>query len=219
VVVSNNMPIVDPWLSAPRLSAVVGQASADDVSVIAYEGVAIRVNAPDWLGSEPMVGELTKVSLGKNQIGIPDAISPASFQYTPTDEEDYPKIFNTFIRSEMGDAYARLVLLDYMLKDRSGTITGRFRTDISPGSTIAVEVIGGGKFSATTGDPRYLYGLVEAVTLNMNGGSGGTGSASTSLILRNVMTAQEHDGYLGILTEDRHPIFDAAFVGAKLTGE
>ena len=218
VVTSGNVGQVSPWADGPRYSAVIGQASADDVTPLAYEGATISVQAPHWLAAEPTIGKLTKVGLGKDEFGIPDGTNPEFQQYTPQDDENYTRIYNSFITSEMGNAYARLKLLNVMLKARTGSLTGRFRLDIAPGSTIAVEVIGGGKFSDSQ-EPRYIYGLVQSVVLKMDGGAGGTGNASTTLFLRNVMTAQEHDGYLGILTEEKHPVFQARYGGAKLTGE
>jgi len=218
VVLANNLGHVSPYASAPRYSAVIGQASADDISDLPYEGIAICVNAPDWLATEPSIGLLAKVALGKDKFGIPDAANPDAFQYTPTDEEDYAKIYNQFLKGKMGDSYAKLVLLNEMCSSRIGGITGRFRLDVAPGSTIAVGVVGGGKFSDSQ-EPRYIYGFVRRVRLAMSGGSGGIGNASTSFQLSNVLSAQEHDGYLGLMVEEKHPIYDARYDGAKLTGE
>jgi hypothetical protein len=217
-VTSENAGVVDPWQPGPRKSAVIGVADANDISILPLEGVTIRTGAPDWLGAEPQVGKLTKPSLGKFEFGIPDSGNPDANQYQPEEDEDYSLIYNAMLTSKMGDAYARLVLMNEMLRGRTGSLTGRFRLDIAPGSTIAIEVANGGKFVGNP-DPSYLYGLVQGVQLKMSGGGGGIGSASTTYSMINVMTAQEHDGYLGLVTEYKHPIFNARYMGAQLTGE
>jgi hypothetical protein len=112
------------------------------------------------------------------------------------------------------------MLLNFMLYTRQGSIDGRFRLDISPGSTIAIEIIGSGKFSGDNTEPKYVYGLVDSVVLTMNAGmEGGSGVAGTTFNLTNVRTGQEHTGYGGLLTEDAHPIYETAFRGTKLWTE
>lgn len=203
--------------------AIVGQASAEDAWAgpgVYVKGKIQKIYAPLWLQTQPLIGEVTRMSLGDNKMAIPDAVNPDAFQKVPNQDKDYIEIYNNYLTSDAGDAYAKVKLLDFLFQTRRGAVDGRFRLDISPGSTIAVEVIGGGKFSSAAGDPKYVYGLVTSVTLSMDsGGQGGTGRAGTSFQLSNIRTGQEQTGYGGLLTEDAHPIFDTAFRGAKLWTE
>jgi len=202
---------------------IVGQASAEDAWAgpgVYVKGKIIKIDAPMWLATEPLIGEITRNSLGKDQMAIPDAVNPDAFKIIPDTAEDYSEIYDNYLTSVTGDAYAKVMLLNFMLFTRQGSISGRLRLDISPGSTIAVEVIGGGKFSGGDSEPKYVYGLVDKVVLMMNaGGEGGTGIAGTTFSMTNVRTGQEHTGYGGLLTEETHPIYDTVFRGTKLWTE
>ena len=218
VVVSSAAAIPGPFQAAPKIGAVIGIASCEEVwggPVLPAAGETVRVDAPDWLAAETSVGYMTRQSLG-DRINVPDAVNPDAFLVVPEEEKDYRKIYNNYLSSEIGNKFAQTIMHDVMFNTRSGTVTGRFRLDISPGSTIAVELIGGGKFSDDN-EPRYVYGLVEETRITMNAGTaGGSGFASTSYRMTNIRTAQEHTGYGGYLTNDVHPLYDVAFRGTKL---
>lgn len=218
VVVSSGTSITHPYSGKPIVSAVVGEASAQKAfagPLLSVAGKTVKVQAPVWLANEPAIGKFTKISLGKDNMAIPDASNPGAFLFTPSGDEDYIETLNTFLRTETGDAFAKTVMYDVMLATRSAGLTGRFRLDIAPGSTIAVEVIGG-KFSQSAAN-RYIYGLVQGVTLEMNAGdAGGSGRAATTLGLSYVRTGQEHTGYGGYMTEDEHPLYKTAYRGTKL---
>jgi len=223
IVISEAIAQMDGFASQGITGVIVGQASAKDVWAgpgVYVKGSIVKIYAPMWLQTEPLIGEITRLSLGKNKMAIPDAVNPDAFEITPTTAEDYAAIYDNYLTSNAGDAYAKVKLLDVMFQSRSGYVSGRFRLDIAPGSTIAVEVIGGGKFSQAASEPKCVYGLVNNVVLEMNAGmEGGTGSANTSINMTNIRTGQEQTGYGGLLTEDTHPIFDKAFRGAKLWTE
>jgi len=218
VVVSSGSAITHPFSGKPITSAVVGEASAKEAfagPLLEVAGKAVKIQAPTWLVNEPAIGRFTKISLGKDKMAIPDASNPGAFTSTPSGDDDYIETLNTFLRTEAGDAFAKTVMYDTLLASRVGGLAGRFRLDIAPGSTIAVEVIGG-KFSQGATD-QYIYGLVQGVTLEMNAGdSGGSGRAVTVLGLSYVRTGQEHTGYGGYMTEDEHPLYKTAYRGTKL---
>lgn len=220
VVVSESTANPSTRSSEPRISAVVGIASSEEAWAgpsVPVRGQTVRVNAPAWLAAEPSIGELTRNSVGKNDPGIPDSVNPTAYVLTPSEDEDYSKIYNNYISSDTGDRFAKACLLDLMMRDRVCDIVGRFRLDVAPGSTVAATVIGGGKFMGGSSEEKFIYGLVERVTLYMNAGeSGGSGQAHTALTLTNVRTGQEQTGYGGFLTEDEHPIYDKRFTGTKL---
>ena len=223
IVISDIAAIVAGFSKQGIKGVIVGQASAKDAWAgpgVYVKGKTIKIRAPMWLQTEPLIGEITRMSLGENKMAIPDAVNPDAFEIIPNKAKDYSEIYNNYLTSETGDAYAQTKLLDFMLQTRQGSIDGRFRLDISPGSTIAVEVVGAGKFMGGDAKPKHIFGLVDSVTLSMNSGmQGGTGTASTSFSMTNIRTGQEHTGYGGLLTEEAHPIYDTAFRGAKLWTE
>jgi hypothetical protein len=175
-------------------------------------GLTREYAAPRWLLPLASIGKFTRVSIGGDKIGIPDAVNPEAFVEEP--DEAYNKIYSNYITSELGDDYARLLLEDLFLAKRHGTMAGRFRLDIAPGSTIAVEVIGD-KFSDAEAEPLTLVGVVTSVVLNMDAGSyDGTGKAETRFTLSHIRTADEHAD--DRITSAQHPIFETRFVGTKL---
>ena len=220
VVASNSVVNPSPRSSEPRISAIVGIASSEEAwagPIVPVRGKTISISAPDWLAAEPSIGELTRNSVGKNDPGIPDSVNPEAYVQQPSEDEDYAKVYNNYVSSDTGDRFAKACLLDMMLFGRRAAIEGRFRLDVAPGSTIAVTVIGGGKFMESSEEEKFIYGLVESVQLKMNAGTaGGGGAASTILQMTNVRTGQEHTGYGGFLTADEHPIYDKRYTGTKL---
>jgi hypothetical protein len=218
VVVSESAAVPGPFTSAAKTGAVIGIASCEEVwggPVLPAAGETVRIDAPPWLAAESSIGQLTRVSLG-DRLAIPDAVNPNAFKPVVEEDKDYRAIYNNYLTTDTGDKFAQTIMHDLMLHSRSGSVTGRFRLDVAPGSMIAVELIGGGKFSDDK-EPRYVYGLVDSVNIVMNGGTaGGTGYASTTFNLTNIRTAQEHEGYGGFLVNDVHPLYDAIFRGTKL---
>jgi len=203
-----------PYAAAGIVSTIVGIASAEDLWDSPVNGITINEPAPFWLINEVTIGPLTRESLGGAPGIIPDAVNPESSVKAPA--YDYQEMFNNYLTSEMGDRVAQTRLFNSLLKHRTGWLTGRFRLDICPGSTIRVQVIDD-KFSKFNTNPQHIYGLVEGVEIEMSAGDAGSiGRASTKFTLGYVRTAKEHEDYDGLITAEKHPVFDSKFVGAKL---
>jgi len=197
-----------------KVSAVVGLYQIEGSLTPGNKtlGLTRELSAPQWLLPQTTVGKLTRVSIGGDKLGIPDAVNPAAFVEEP--DEQYNEIYSNYVTSELGDDYARLMLENLFFRRRAGRLTGRFRMDIAPGSTIAVQVMDD-KFSDSGATPREMVGLVTAVTLNMDAGSfEGTGNAETTLQLSHLRSQEEHKD--DRLTSTQHPIFQTKFLGTKL---
>ncbi|HSN70706.1 MAG TPA: hypothetical protein VLT59_04320 [Steroidobacteraceae bacterium] len=197
-----------------KISGVVGLYQIEDVLETGDETVGLtrEIGAPGWLLPLTTVGKLTRISIGGDALGIPDAVNPGAFVEEP--DEQYNEIYSNYITSELGDNYARLLLENLFFRRRAGTLTGRFRLDIAPGSTIAIQVIND-KFSDEGATPREIVAMVTRVTLKMDAGSySGTGSADTTLELSHIRSQDEHDDDRLVSVE--HPIFETRFVGTKL---
>jgi hypothetical protein len=209
-----------PWATESRKSAVIGIATAEDAwfgPVAPVTGITVVRNAPSWLEAEASIGKLSRQSLGGDKNVVPDAVNPTANAKAPDD--DYQEKFNNYITSELGDRLARAILLDEIFSIRQGQLSGRFRLDVCPGSTVAVTVIDD-RFSSFNDDPKYVYGLVHVVQIGMDsGGAGGTGKAFTRFGLQNVRTGQEQTGFGGYLVAESHPLYETAFRGARLWTE
>lgn len=203
-----------PYATEALVSTIVGIASAEEIWDSPVNGITVNEPAPLWLINEVTIGPLTRESLGGEPGIIPDAVNPEANVKAPA--YDYQERFNNYLTSEMGDRVAQTRLFNSLLEHRTGWIKGRFRLDICPGSTIRVQVIDD-KFSKFNTNPQHVYGLVQGVEIEMSAGdAGSTGRASTKFTLGFVRTAKEHEDYDGLITAEKHPVFDSKFVGAKL---
>jgi len=204
------------WSPTPRKGGILGFFDVGQTIGGDTRGLTIVEQAPLWIEAEAPSGALTRLSLGGNQFAIPDAASPDAFNGEP--ELDYQKLYNDQLQSELGDSYAKARVQPLNLVERYGGVEGRFRLDIAPGSTIAVELIDD-KFAQKDVKPQVLIGLVEAVILKLSSGAAGpVGNASTALALSHIRSQAEHDK-LNVLTAERHPIYHQRFVGLKLWSE
>lgn len=207
----------NPYDPEVKLSAVVGLYEIDGSlnpgnGSEQTVGLTKEIAAPMWLLASSSIGKYTRVSIGGDKLGIPDAVNPDAFAETP--DEQYNAVYSNYVTSEVGDDYAQLLLQDQFLAMRRGFIEGRFRLDIAPGSTVAVEVIGD-KFSTEGAEPLTVVGIVTSVNIRLDSGSyGGTGNAMTRLTLSHLRTADEHAD--DRITSVTHPIYGSRFAGTKL---
>lgn len=209
--------ITSGWSPTPITSAVLGLHSAEEAwndPELGARGHTITVPAPAWLEGLVPIGKVSRDSLGGENLLIPDASNPSANATEPAD--DYQEIYSNYVKSEIGDLYAKTIAQHLLFAERRGTVTGRFRLDISPGSLVKVQVIND-KFAEEGAEEKALYGLVMQVGLEVRAGAeGGSGRASTSFSLGFVRTAAEHEGKGDALTASAHPLYDRRFVGAKL---
>jgi hypothetical protein len=176
----------------------------------AVRGETIANPAPTWMEAEHMVGEFTQLSLGGETMQIPDALDPISLsQSDPT--KSYSGVYNNFIRTDLGDRFAKTAGLSKLFASRSGAVTGRMRTDIAPGSMVRIGI--NRDKGQGGGTKRYVFGMVDAVVLSMSN-EGGSGRAFTNLSVKNYRTQQEHES--DVLTSNNHPMYNIRYVGTRL---
>jgi hypothetical protein len=199
-----------------KLSAVLGLAELEGILNPGDNslGVTREIEAPYWLAPSTAIGEYTRIGLGGDARAIPDAVNPDAFVKIP--DEQYNKIYSNYITSRLGDDYAKLMMQYMFLANRRGFLAGRFRLDIAPGSTVAIEVIED-KFSDPDAEPLTIVGLVNTVTIALNSGTSGTPNAYTRLDMTHIRTAQEHND--DRITSVVHPIYQSRFAGIKLWAE
>jgi hypothetical protein len=108
------------------------------------------------------------------------------------------------------NAYAKLIYSGEILKHRAGTVSGKLRLDIAPGSVVAVEVTG--EAQPTNDQLGYpFFGMVEQ-THNVIDCT--TGSASTTFSLSNLRTAYENTNPALVATEN--PLYAYVWNGSGM---
>jgi len=209
-----------PYAPTPVTSAIIGLHSAENVwndPELGARGHTLSVDAPPWLAGLTPIGTITRDSLGGNALLIPDALNPNANVITPAD--DYQEVYSKYVTSDLGDRYAKVIAQTRLFAERHGSVVGRFRLDIAPGSLVKVQVIDD-KFAEEGSDEKAIYGQVQTVELSVRAGAvGASGTASTKFDLGFVRTAAEHEYAGDALTASKHPLYDTRFVGAKLCNE
>ena len=111
--------------------------------------------------------------------------------------------------------YAKLLYSANALRDRTGSVTGKLRFDISPGSTIIIGTGDAGDISPGVDSfPRDLVGFVARVVTTINSENA---SANTTYELTHLRTLEEdrttEDGRISL---EKHPFFEDTFAFAPL---
>lgn len=117
--------------------------------------------------------------------------------------------------------YAKQVYAGIALRGRQGSLVGKLRFDISPGSTIKFELspeeITGKNDLLSTENTAFFYGFVNQVTISIDAEQG---FASTSFMLSNLRNNIENSQKDGLFSMAEHPFFNGAFFkGASLIPE
>jgi len=111
------------------------------------------------------------------------------------------------------DEYAKALYITAVFQGRQGSLTGKVRFDIAPGSTIAV-VINEEKFVAAAGvvfGEQTLYGVVTGVTTILNSDAAQGYTAIELSHIRNELEQADEN-----LTVEKHPLWTEPFLGAPL---
>jgi len=188
-----------PWQAKTVPSGIVG---AYEIQLPeGKEGRTILRPAPEWVSPPYATG---KNSLNPGN-GIPDKGNPSGGIAPINPHGDMER---TYLGKDFGSIVAHLTICEELFRHRTMSLTGRFRLDVAPGSTIQVNSAG----EAFTGKQSTLFGMVDAVSLSA-GNQGDGGFAHTTLSLSHVRTNNEQ----GVLTEEQHPLYTDVWVGGPLT--
>lgn len=110
--------------------------------------------------------------------------------------------------------YARMVYASNSLRGRSGSLVGKLRFDIAPGTTLRVEAKGDATEDSTESPDDLaatMVGLVASVTVTINAEQA---SATTSFELTNLRTDEENGD--DRMSMGAHPFFPSHFNYAPL---
>lgn len=186
------------WQASTPRARAIGQASVNTAA--ADQGRLYTLEAPAWLNPFGSPAAISIIPGGT----VPDASSPEAVAV----QQEQGKLEQAYFLSEIGDDYAETVLYDQIFAHRKMNIAGRVRFDIAPGSLLKV-VTPGERF---TGESSNLWAHAVNVTVVV---SSDDSQAYTAIELYNVRTDLEQQS----LTTPKHPLFDDAWLGGKLSAE
>lgn len=177
-------------------SRVVGRATLNSLG----EGRTQMVEAPAWI--LPVAGP-AKDALNPGG-KVPDKGNPKPVN---APQQSQGQIETLYFQSGIGDRLAESILHEEVFQHRKLAITGRFRMDIAPGSTIQINTAG----EAFTGEQQTLFGMVNDVRISIGNSTSGS-YAKTRLGLTHVRTKSEHASF----TTQFHPLFRSRWIGGPL---
>mgnify|MGYP000317096001 CR=1 FL=1 len=113
--------------------------------------------------------------------------------------------------SDLYDAYAKYMYANEMLRGRFGTVSGKLRFDIAPGSCVR---IGGSAELFLQGQDALAQNLVGTVMRVSFGMNAEASQAGTTFAFTHIRTEEQNkdDRY----SVDGHPLYDEGFRGAPL---
>lgn len=194
-------------LGVPQTTGLGGYYSPPGVT----DGMLMFKQAPMWLSS--MILPSAYVG-GTANYGRPTGSSTSPGEGdAPTSalpEEIHPA------QMSLLDRYAESVYVYEMLQGRRGSIAGKLRLDIAPGSTIGIEGTSEGGGTAASGDAlsQNVLATVISVTINLDGQQG---NAGTSFQLSHVRSEfeNEQDGF----SVERPPLWKDEWRGTSLVDD
>ncbi len=173
------------------------------------DGLVQYVRAPAWLDSVMTAEVYGRLSTGNM------ADTPTNSSTTPGKTPPSPTPYNKQVSpiQTLYNQYAQSVYVAHALRGRHGSVSGRLRFDIGPGSILKVKAnsdVLGGWIDSLAGD---YYGCVSRVTVNINCEAS---MAGTTFQLTHLRTANENG-------QDRtsvatHPLFGTSIHGGGKHG-
>lgn len=191
---------------AGAIRTVGGKYENDNID----PGMFIFREGPVWLSNPVSASFWGKLAAGVNQV-IGNVINPGAGQ-GPQDGIQ-PK--DVRIAAEpMWDAFAHSLYLREALQYRLGSISGRMRFDIAPGSSIELITTEEKFVAEATGiKDQSLFGMVTRVTIVA---SSEAVDCRTNIEFAYMRNPIENDTDFGT---DSHPLYDSTFSGAPLCEE
>lgn len=182
----------------------------DDIAKVRpdiLQGQFMVMNAPGWmqlLNTQDNVIETLPVG-GKKFRSV---MNPGIEKEEPPDD-GFNKKLSTVLSSGVGDKLAQVLFLNLCYGSRTGTLPGRLRFDIAPGSSVAVEIVGE-KVPFYRG--KKLYANVTEVTCSIDAV---VGQAGTIFRLTNMRTDAEQKELEGLAVES-NPLYTETWIGTYL---
>lgn len=173
-------------------------------------GMILLKEAPEWMSSVPnfIVPASTTTRGGRS------ALQPTGSATTFRPARDPTAPSKSTAAVNVNDLYGRLAQYIYMLevlRGRTGVLTGKFRLDIAPGSTIKLEQRGD-PFVRGAGFTNDLFASVMRVSYGLDAESA---QAMTVMQLAHLRSPSENED--DAASVDEHPLYSGAkFLGAPL---
>jgi hypothetical protein len=175
----------------------------------APKGMIMLKDAPKWIASAVIpstyVGDVSGADGGTKATALHPEAGKKATKAKPKEIIEKQK--------SILDAYAHALYVEEILRHRQGSLSGKLRFDICPGSTVKVEG-GSDEFipGDATGDP--IFASVLSVTIELDSENA---KAGTSFQLAHLRSEKENERKE--TSVERHPIWKDKFPGCALLDE
>jgi hypothetical protein len=169
---------------------------------------------PAWLRNVPFGGHLPSKPIGLNgRRGFSSSTTPKEDKDDKLIANKDGKARDEIIRdtAALYDNYARYVYMVETLRGRFGSISGKLRFDIAPGSNVR---IAGSAERFLQGEDTLAQDIIANVMRVSIGINAETSQAGTAFALSHIRTEAENSN--DKFSIDSHPLYDDAFIGAPL---
>ena len=187
-----------------------------DENIPLNDGMWMFVGAPrwmdDWVNFDPKaaVGEADIIKTLSKPSHDATGVDEAAIKRNPGEEV---KVWNDAMKQ-----YAQMIYASNALRGREGTVVGKLRFDIAPGTTIMIQAKGD-KYLGEYSDSDELsdgvdtlatdmYGFVAKVHISINAEQA---SATTAFELTNLRTEAENEQVSGRFSMPEHPFFGPSY--------
>lgn len=171
------------------------------------KGVVIIREAPTWLAGVPVQVYMNPIETIDQVRNTPAAPTAGPTSTRPTPGDDLSRM------SPSLTAFARTLYGLEVLKFRTGTVYGKFRCDLCPGSIVQVDGAGEKFLAAADQLGRPVFAAISRVSQGIDAESR---QAWTAFGLAHVRTEAENKADATSLAE--HPLYADTWPGADLVG-
>ncbi len=189
---------------APKLCAGASFVATNDDGSPLNDGMWLFVNAPGWMDNwvnttDPDAGEGNPGIVKTLTEPSHDAAGIAVVAIDRKPEEQLTQV------NDAMQQYAKMIYASNALRGREGSIVGKLRFDIAPGTTILIQARGDNYLSDGVDTlATDMYAFVAKVHVSINAEQA---SATTSFELTNLRTAEENSSGSERFSMKEHPFF------------
>jgi len=189
-------------LPAQSKQCVGGSYTASLDGVV--DGMWLFVPAPDWLSAWDSLDDNAVNGNGSVNNLLTQVVNTAVGSDNLAVQEQAETTVVDW--NDVSNKYAQMIYAANALQGREGTLTGKLRFDIAPGSTVVIRADAATKSEGIDDLATDIYGFVNRVTVTINAQDA---SATTAFNLTNLRTAEEND--LSRFAMDSHPFYGVKY--------
>lgn len=179
------------------------------------QGQILQLYTPSWM-SDVLTG-FSKLTAENNPVFGPinalgNVRTGAAAPTNKSPNEVATEVFDKNNPERIGNRLAQSILGDVRWANRVGSIQGRLRFDIAPGSPVSIEIIGKNVPFYRTGGDNLLHAHVYQVDIDIDASRP---SASTTLHLSHMRTDAEQKRFSDLVMKE-HPLYTNLWDGTGL---